>query len=192
MILYHGTRAAFVHFTPASIGRGGEANAALGIWATRCPHTATLYGGDARLMILSVAAPRLAFAACRQSAIWGGPDLEARDREIALPRFAAARTTLMAQGLDGVWCEMPGTDLAESVCLFDPDAISTLDILERPTPEVLDRLETPDDDSVVDFGVRLEEALDAPARTGDPAVVPGRPADPFVRTLARQDVLSYA
>lgn len=159
MILYHGTRARFARFTAQSHGRGAEANSVLGIWATRCPHAASAYGGDRRLLVLDVPVPRLAIVCCYDTALRGGPDLSPADREIGIARLKSARAALRARGIGGVWCELPGTDLAGAVCLLEPAAIAIRETIEHPECRDLEALEDPADDSAVDFSLRLEDLL---------------------------------
>ena len=162
MILYHGTQAVFDAFDPALIGEGAEANSALGLWATLNPHSAFEYGGGRRILVLEIAAPRLAAVCCYDSAIWGGPDFAPADREIAWPRFVAARTALSRAGYDGVWCECPDTDLGQAVCLFDPGRVRILRAIDHPEDRDLFELEADAeaaDDSEVDFTRSLEDAL---------------------------------
>lgn len=159
MRLYHGTRKEFDAFDPYMIGMGAEPNSALGVWLTQDPHIAAGYGGETRLVIAEVDAPRLAVGVDYQTAIWGGPDLHPTDREISWPRFEKARRDLMEAGFDGVMFDCPGTDLEGAVCIFDASKIRITEVLEYPEEADLCPLENPPDDSVPDWSVRLEEAL---------------------------------
>lgn len=164
MILFHGTGPDRVGFDELLSGEGAEANAALGVWLSASPHAASLYARG-RILVCEILAPRLAVARDRETAIWGGPDLMPTDREIGWPRFDAARRSLAAAGFDGVWCEMPGTDLEGAACIFDHRALRVLRVAE-PDGDALDALEAEfggRDDSSIDLAVSLEDALSAAA-----------------------------
>jgi hypothetical protein len=161
VILWHASRRPVRKFVASGIGLGWEPNSALGVWLSRDPEIAASYLREEDGWLHRVEVPdglRLAAAHDRHAAIWGGPDLTSMDREIAYPMFEAARRDLSGLGFDGVWCEMPGTDLDASVCLFDVRRIRISERIRVTSRDVLPEVEG-DDTSDVHFGVNLEDAL---------------------------------
>ncbi|MCE6957640.1 hypothetical protein LAZ40_00960 [Cereibacter sphaeroides] len=168
MILYHGTKRIVDRFSPETVGVGYEANSALGLWLTRCPHLAASYADGGTILVVEVDAPRLAVARDLATTIWGGPDLHPSDREIGWPRFVAARLALMAEGLDGIWCEMPGTDLEGAVCLFRPETARIVSRIPLDHHPDLSILEDPEDDAAILFDRALEDRLAVAAEAEAP------------------------
>ncbi len=168
--LFHGAYRHFDAFSADTIGMGAEGNSALGIWLSEEPHVAAGYGGGQHLMVVEAAPLCLAVARDWRATICGGPDLFPTDREIAIELFREARLRLMDEGFDGVWCEMPGTDLAGAVCVFGPEKLRIVEVLRRPEENDLDLLTGCLTEAEIDFSRALEDVLEA-------LRVPSAPAD---------------
>lgn len=149
--LFHASKTGFRRFDPDRIGSGAEANSALGVWLSVEPQVAWDYARGGALMVVETGSLRLATASDRKAMIWGGPDLFETDREIGWVAFDSLRRALLADGYDGVWCEMPGTDLEGAVCILDPSRLEIVEVLERPAEDLVDRLEGALEAAVFDF-----------------------------------------
>lgn len=154
--LFHASPNPIDRFCDSLQGQGWEANSTLGTWFSTCPHVAADHAPQGHLHILTTDTLRLAALRCHRSAIWGGPHLLSTDQEIARPRFHALRNHLLSKGFDGVWCEMPGTDLEGAVCLF---SVARLRLVERhplPNARLCESFEEVDQNLTVCFQEDLE------------------------------------
>lgn len=138
--LFHASTTGFRRFDPERIGTGAEANSALGVWLSVDPQVAWDHARGHNLMVVETGPLRLATASDRRTIIWGGPDLHETDREIGWPAFDRLRRVLLEDGYDGVWCEMPGTDLEGAVCILDPSRLRIVEVLEAPSEDMVDAL----------------------------------------------------
>lgn len=139
--LYHGTSRPIPRFEGDRIGQGFEPNSALGVWLTADPMMTATYAGDFGVVLIATPPPlTLAVAHDWGQAIWGGPDLHLEDREVARARFAMARERLRDQGFDGIWCNMPGTDLESAICLVDPACIRVAGAIPSAAQDLLQQI----------------------------------------------------
>lgn len=139
--LFHGTSAQLSRLSEERIGLGHSPNSALGVWLTADPLMAATYAGDFGVVLIAATTPlTLAVAHDWTQAVWGGPDLHLEDREVARARFAVARTRLRGQGFDGIWCNMPGTDLESAICLVDPARIRIVGSIPSAAQDLLQQI----------------------------------------------------
>lgn len=157
--LFHGAREAFTAFDPKMIGIGAEPNSVLGVWLSTDPHVAFSYALGGYLKEVGTGPLRLAVARDHYSAIWGAPDLMPCDGEMAYPLFLHARGELSRAGYDGIWFEMPGTDLEGAVCIFDPAILRIARVLHAPLVDELDGLTGALDAVDIDFSCALEDLI---------------------------------
>lgn len=120
--LFHGSKQPPTSFSEDGRGQGMEANSALGVWLTRDPENAARYAGpEGWVLTVEIPDMRLAFADNWTVTVWGDPSFNEDWREEAWGMFDKSRSELMNRGYGGLWCHMPGTDLAGAVCVFAPN-----------------------------------------------------------------------
>lgn len=62
--------------------------------------------------------------------------------------------------INGIWCELPGTDLEGSVCISNPQILRIVASVPANEPDLLDRLDAHGCVAAIDFEAYFQQTLE--------------------------------